>query len=237
MRLRSIHTHRLSTTTQSAFNEKLVSKTVFGSQLCWFVGSSPGPARKHQRHSRRRTKLGTKQYRPSYRKSDVGDEFLRDRTKAMATSTLLPGEVRQTTTHFRSGRTGVTRAASRRDLLTPTPSRLTMPTTIRLMFRLVDHSEAFNYAASDFDQTHIFTINYIYDIPSASRHMNDNKFVGAILDNWQISGTTSYATGKPKNLTASYSSTAATISLGQPCPGWLKYLFVNGNYAGVHADY
>ena len=78
--------------------------------------------------------------------------------------------------------------------------------------------KAFNYAASDFDQTHIFTINYIYDIPSASHHMNDNKFVGAILDNWQISGTTSYASGKPKNLTASYSSTAATISLGQPCP-------------------
>jgi hypothetical protein len=51
--------------------------------------------------------------------------------------------------------------------------------------------------------------------------MNDNKFVAAILDNWQISGTTSYASGKPKNITVAsggYSSTAATISLGQPCP-------------------
>jgi hypothetical protein len=78
--------------------------------------------------------------------------------------------------------------------------------------------KAFNYAASDFDQTHIFTVNYIYDLPSVSRHLDNNKFVGAILDNWQISGTTSYASGKPKNLSASYSSTAATISLGQPCP-------------------
>jgi hypothetical protein len=76
----------------------------------------------------------------------------------------------------------------------------------------------FNYAPSDFDQTHIFTVNYIYDIPSLSRRMNNNKFVAAIFDNWQISGTTSYATGKPKTLTVSYSSTAATISLGQPCP-------------------
>jgi hypothetical protein len=79
--------------------------------------------------------------------------------------------------------------------------------------------KAFNYAPSDFDQTHIFTVNYIYDIPSLSRHMNNNKFVGAILDNWQISGTTSYASGKPKNVSvSSFSSTAATISLGQPCP-------------------
>ncbi|PWT95000.1 MAG: hypothetical protein C5B55_01860, partial [Blastocatellia bacterium] len=78
--------------------------------------------------------------------------------------------------------------------------------------------KAFNYAPSDFDQTHIFTINYIYDIPSLSRHLNNNGFVRAIFDNWQISGTTSYASGKPKNLTTSYSSTAATISLGQQCP-------------------
>ena len=78
--------------------------------------------------------------------------------------------------------------------------------------------KAFNYAPSDFDQTHIFTINYIYDVPKASVHLNNNKFAAAILDNWQISGTTSYASGKPKNITVSYSSTAATISLGQPCP-------------------
>jgi hypothetical protein len=39
-----------------------------------------------------------------------------------------------------------------------------------------------------------------------------------MFDNWQVSGTTSFASGKPKTLTATYSSTAATISLGQPCP-------------------
>jgi Carboxypeptidase regulatory-like domain/TonB-dependent Receptor Plug Domain len=76
----------------------------------------------------------------------------------------------------------------------------------------------FNYGPSDFDQTHIFTFNYIYDIPALSRRMNNNKFVAAVFDNWQIAGTTSYASGKPKNLTVTYSSTAATISFGQPCP-------------------
>lgn len=81
--------------------------------------------------------------------------------------------------------------------------------------------KAFNYAPSDFDQTHIFTINYIYDIPSLSRKFGDNGFVSAIFDHWQLSGTTSYASGKPKNITigtSTYSTTAATISLGQPCP-------------------
>src|SRR5689334_9229138 len=79
----------------------------------------------------------------------------------------------------------------------------------------------FNYAPSDFDQTHILTINYIYDVPAMGRKLGDNAFARAILDHWQISGTTSYASGKPKNIAitnTTYSSTAATISLGQQCP-------------------
>ena len=78
--------------------------------------------------------------------------------------------------------------------------------------------KAFNYAPSDFDQTHILTINYIYDVPSLSRKFGNNGFVAAVFDHWQISGTTSYASGKPKNVTATYSSTAVTITLNQPCP-------------------
>ncbi|HEX5965919.1 MAG TPA: carboxypeptidase regulatory-like domain-containing protein, partial [Pyrinomonadaceae bacterium] len=48
----------------------------------------------------------------------------------------------------------------------------------------------FNYATSDFDQTHILTFNYIYDIPGLGRKL-ENRFVKAIFDNWQLSGTTS----------------------------------------------
>jgi hypothetical protein len=75
----------------------------------------------------------------------------------------------------------------------------------------------FNYAASDFDQTHILTVNYIWDIPKLSRVWN-NGFVKAIFDNWQISGTSSYATGKPKTVSPTFTSGNATISTGQPCP-------------------
>jgi len=42
--------------------------------------------------------------------------------------------------------------------------------------------KAFNYGTSDFDQTHILTFNYIYDVPSLSRRWN-NAITRAIFDN------------------------------------------------------
>jgi hypothetical protein len=77
--------------------------------------------------------------------------------------------------------------------------------------------KAFNYAPSDFDQTHIFTVNYIWDVPGLSRRF-DNGFVRALFDNWQISGQTSYASGKPKNIGVTYNSGTVDITRGQPCP-------------------
>jgi hypothetical protein len=80
--------------------------------------------------------------------------------------------------------------------------------------------KAFNYAPADFDQTHILTFNYIYDLPKLGRHWK-NGFAKAVFDNWQISGTTSYATGKPKTfgtgtgLNWSFSGGSYTISNGQ----------------------
>ena len=71
----------------------------------------------------------------------------------------------------------------------------------------------FNYAPSDFDQTHILTINYIYDVPHLSRKFN-NGFVKAMFDNWQLSGTTSYASGKPKNVTVTYNGGVTDITGG-----------------------
>ena len=76
----------------------------------------------------------------------------------------------------------------------------------------------FNYGPSDFDQTHILTVGYIYDVPSLSRKWN-NGFVKAVFDNWQLSGTTSYATGRPKqNIAVTYTAGTATITAGQQCP-------------------
>jgi hypothetical protein len=55
----------------------------------------------------------------------------------------------------------------------------------------------FNYGPANFDQTHIFTVNYIWDMPSLGRHL-DHGLVRAIFDGWQLSGTTSLVSGRPK---------------------------------------
>jgi len=77
--------------------------------------------------------------------------------------------------------------------------------------------KSFNYGPSDFDQTHILTVNYIYDIPKLSKRF-DNSVVKAVFDGWQLSGTSSYASGRPKNLSVTYTTGTATITAGQTCP-------------------
>ena len=62
--------------------------------------------------------------------------------------------------------------------------------------------KAFNYGPADHDQTHIFTANYIWDIPGLGRRL-DNRLVKALFDNWQLSGTTSFVTGRPKGVSFS----------------------------------
>jgi hypothetical protein len=74
----------------------------------------------------------------------------------------------------------------------------------------------YNFGPSDFDQRHVFTVNYIYDIPFFNK--GGNGFVRALLGGWQISGTTSFATGKAKDITVEYSSTTINVSNDQTCP-------------------
>ncbi len=77
---------------------------------------------------------------------------------------------------------------------------------------------AFNYGPADFDQSHIFAVNYIYDVPNLSNHWN-NVFVRAVFDHWQVSGTTFAVSGKPKTfgtgtgLNWTYAGTAAATNI------------------------
>src|SRR5262245_47606472 len=55
----------------------------------------------------------------------------------------------------------------------------------------------FNYGPADFDQAHIFTANYIWSLPSP-RWLLNHGLLKAAFNNWQLSGTTSLVSGKPK---------------------------------------
>ena len=68
---------------------------------------------------------------------------------------------------------------------------------------------------SDFDQTHILTINYSYDVPSVSKKRN--MFVRG-LNNWQISAPLRTRRAPKNNISVTYTSGTATITAGQTCP-------------------
>ena len=59
---------------------------------------------------------------------------------------------------------------------------------------------AWNYGLSSYDQPHVGVINYTWDLPKASARWN-NAVARALLDNWQISGLTTFASGNPVNVT------------------------------------
>ena len=53
-----------------------------------------------------------------------------------------------------------------------------------------------NYGPAGFDRRHVFVANYIYEIPNLGKRFN-NKPLGWVTDNWQISGITSFISGSP----------------------------------------
>ena len=56
-----------------------------------------------------------------------------------------------------------------------------------------------NYGRAGFDQTHIFVLNYTWDLPRATR-LWDNVVVKALFDNWQVSGITAFVSGTPSGI-------------------------------------
>jgi len=64
---------------------------------------------------------------------------------------------------------------------------------------------------SNFDRTQIFILSYVYDIPAPSQ----NRFVKALLGNWQLSGITSFQTGTPLNITMNGDNAGIGVS-GNP---------------------
>ena len=64
-----------------------------------------------------------------------------------------------------------------------------------------------NYGPAPSDRTHTFVTNWVYDIPKASKLVN-NKVVHLTLDNWQLSGIAAFASGTPRGVGLSLSDGA-----------------------------
>jgi Carboxypeptidase regulatory-like domain len=66
-----------------------------------------------------------------------------------------------------------------------------------------------NYASSDFDQTHVFLVNYSYTLPS----FTESKLLGQFVNGWVIGGQTVAQSGQPYSV-YDYSGSVASLYLG-----------------------
>jgi Carboxypeptidase regulatory-like domain/TonB dependent receptor len=71
---------------------------------------------------------------------------------------------------------------------------------------LVPHA---NYASSDFDQTHVFLINYSYTIPNLMK----GQFWGKVVNGWTIGGQTVAQSGQPYSV-YDYSGSVGSLFFG-----------------------
>ncbi|HEV2447902.1 MAG TPA: DUF2012 domain-containing protein [Candidatus Sulfopaludibacter sp.] len=63
-----------------------------------------------------------------------------------------------------------------------------------------------DYAPLSYDRTHVFVINYVYNLPEVVKSKSAMGRVGAgVLNSWQISGITTFMTGTPTTLSYSIS--------------------------------
>ena len=62
--------------------------------------------------------------------------------------------------------------------------------------RIDNNNRLANYGPQDFDRRQNFNINWVYELPKATR----NRGLGLALNDWQISGIYRYQTGAPYNI-------------------------------------
>ncbi len=56
-----------------------------------------------------------------------------------------------------------------------------------------------DYARAGFDRTHVFSADYVYELPSP---VKQNQFLGRVVNGWQLAGITRFASGTPLNITS-----------------------------------
>ncbi|HET8549308.1 MAG TPA: hypothetical protein VFL57_14945, partial [Bryobacteraceae bacterium] len=59
--------------------------------------------------------------------------------------------------------------------------------------------KVWNYGLAYYDQTHMFIVNYLWDLPKASR-VAPSAVVRWAFDNWQLSGITNVSSGLPQSV-------------------------------------
>ncbi len=82
---------------------------------------------------------------------------------------------------------------------------------------LYNDARSYMYDYSSFDQRHALSINYIWQLPNSRWR---NSVVSAMLDGWQIAGTTFFGTGRPSGV--GFTTTDSADILGGGDPGTIR---------------
>ena len=66
-------------------------------------------------------------------------------------------------------------------------------------------ARVWTYGPANFDQTHMFVVNYVWDLPKPSHLVQGpaSRLIGSVFDNWQVSGVTTMASGLPQPINCS----------------------------------
>lgn len=77
-------------------------------------------------------------------------------------------------------------------------------------------SRRYDYRLASFDRPHVLVINYVYNLPSASRRLGDNRVARGLLDNWQLSGISQFVSGTPFELSLTGLGNLGARLVGSP---------------------
>jgi hypothetical protein len=81
-----------------------------------------------------------------------------------------------------------------------------------------------DYRTADWDRTHVFAANFVYDLPNTSKHMGGSKWVSYLVDHYQLSGVVQAMTGTPADLNNNYSFESGAVD-GSNMWGAIPYYY------------
>jgi hypothetical protein len=94
--------------------------------------------------------------------------------------------------------------------------------------------QAYDYALANFDRTHYFVANYVWNLPQGGGLLGGGSLARAVLDNWTLSGIAWMASGNPIELGVNIAGVNATQRLlgtdaGGNAGGLQPRLYVSGD--------
>ncbi len=71
-----------------------------------------------------------------------------------------------------------------------------------------------DYRAADWDRTHVFATNFVYDLPKITKHFGGPTWLSYVTDNYQLSGVIQAMTGAPHDLSNGFSFESGAVDGG-----------------------